>query len=79
MGTMNTYSVAGAILLLSGDDSTTALSSVKGRLAADNGLAGTSTTAADVLADLDSVGIPGRHFDGIYLVVDGCGWNRSCC
>lgn len=65
MGARSTYSVAGAILLLSGDDSTTALSSVESRLAANDGLAGASTTTADVLANLDSVGIPGRHFDGI--------------
>lgn len=73
-----TYSVASAILLLSGDDSTTALSSVEGRLAADNSLARTGTTAVDVLADLDSVGIPGRHFDGVYVVVDGSGCDGRC-
>ena len=74
MGRRRTYGIAGAILLLSGDDSTTALSSVKGRLAADNGLARTGATARDVLANLDSVGIPSsRHLDGICLVV---GWVR---
>ncbi len=71
MGETNSC-VAGGILLLGGDGGAGALGGVEGRLAAHDRLTG-GTASADVLANLDGLGIPARHRDGFDLGLVWCG------
>lgn len=56
-----TYDVAGGVFLLSGEDTAGTLGGVQGALALDNGLAGATSAAAGLAADLGD-GVPVFHF-----------------
>lgn len=71
-----TYGVARGKFLLGGDGVTRTASGVQSSLPTDDRLARGSAAAVDVLANLDSIGIPRRHLDGIGFVWFGDVWLR---